>query len=167
MSTLGEEGEPPYSAPTSYRERAHILHRQVTGIRYNESWRSQQHFEYRHGYVRQNTRKVMKDLRWWRSDGMDHSSWSLWRFLQSLEGDWSLVRLSEQLQFRRCDRTWNIRASVLFVWCPEWECPFVGGTWVCLAVFVLLTEFPKYVIFITDYCPSWTLSMTFSLTMTH
>ena len=36
-----------------------------------ESCRSQQHFEYRHGYVRGNAWNVMKDLRIWTSDGMD------------------------------------------------------------------------------------------------
>ena len=36
-----------------------------------ESCRSQQHFEYRHGYVREKAWKVMKDLRLWTSDGMD------------------------------------------------------------------------------------------------
>ena len=57
----------------------------------------------RHGYVRENTWKVMKDFSLWTSDGKDDSLWWLWRFPQCLDGDWTLSCGSKLLQFRRSE----------------------------------------------------------------
>ena len=72
-------------------------------IRYYESWGYQENFDYRHGYIRGNTWKVIKDLRLLTSDGMDDWLCCSWRFLQCLEGDQTLLCLSKLRQFRRCE----------------------------------------------------------------
>ena len=51
--------------------------------------------------------------------------------------------------------------------CQEWECPFVGRPCLCHAAPIGWTECLQYVIFIMDYCPSWTLHMALGLTMSH
>ena len=129
--------------------------------RYNETWRCEENFEWQHGYVRKNTWKVIKDLILWTSDGMDDSLWWSWRFLQCLERDWTLSCWSKLLQFSRSEsrRVYVSLCVFVCVWCVEWECPFVGRECVCHAACIELIEYPKYVIFIMDYCPSWTFYM--------
>ena len=51
--------------------------------------------------------------------------------------------------------------------CQEWECPFVGRPCLCHAAPIGWTECLQYVIFIMDYCPSWTFHMALGLTMSH
>ena len=51
--------------------------------------------------------------------------------------------------------------------CQEWECPFVGRPCLCHAAPIGWTECLQYVIFIMDYCPSWTDPVALGLTMSH
>ena len=83
--------------------------------RHNECWRCQENFELRHGYVRESTWKVMRDLRLLTSDGMDDSLWWLWRFLQCLERDWTLSCWSKLLQFNRSESRRVYVSLCLFV----------------------------------------------------
>ena len=71
-------------------------------------------------YVRENTRKVMKDLRLRTSDGMDDWLWWSWRFLQCLEGDGTLRCWSKLLQFCRSESS-RVYVSLCLFLCDVWS----------------------------------------------
>ena len=81
--------------------------------------------------------------------GMDRTSYELkWHYQMGFRYVWSICV---------CE----------CLWYQEWECAFVGRSCSCHVEPLVLTECLKYVMFIMNYCPSWTFSVALCLTMSH